>query len=164
MGEQPSNLVNRSGPATVIRRPLIDVKTAMAILDCNEDHVLKRIEDGAIPWVWDIRRNCSVRSCLRLLTRSVVEAQEPQSPGVPVASDEQELASMVDSLLPRTRPTLRGTEVARLFNCSSSHITGLIKDGLLHVSPRETTSFGTDSSPWIARVSLSAFLQKRRFV
>lgn len=134
-------------------RPTVDVWCVCALLDRREDQVLGMVEDGTLPWAIDIRRARSRRRAVRIWSRCV----RSLIAGEAVADMLPEQA--VQCLVPGDSPNVSGVQIARAFNCSSTHVNDLVRDGDLRLVHPKT---GRTTTPLITRKSLAAFIERRR--
>ena len=148
-----------SGALTITlpaRRPLLDLWTVCTLLDLKDREVLSLIENGDLPWVWDIRGSgAETKRCLRILAKDVAALQKGQKP----KGDEDDQV-IIRSFIPVAVATLKASDLARIFNCSNDHITGrLLRDGSL---VRWPSAVREKQSPEVSRDSIVRFLIKRR--
>jgi hypothetical protein len=132
------------------------MKTAMVVLNRDEHQVMRLIKQGALAWAFDVRRASSQRAAVRIFRPCLAEDLETHEPPGP---DPRDLEEVLHAILPAEGPLVPATLVARAFGCSGSHITNLIRDGLLIVarsSPRRAVSAG------LSRGSILGFLRQRR--
>jgi hypothetical protein len=148
--------------ALTLDAPLIGVESARLALRCGEDDILEWILSGDLEWAFDIRRAGARRACCRILTESVIRKQQRQGRLTPRERKVQESHSfeeIFDGLFKQRHPVLFSRELARVWNCGTSHIHNLIDDGLLPIvekyyAPREGFQF--------PRQKIFAFMQSRR--
>src|SRR5713101_9707999 len=139
-----------------VGRPLLSMKTAMVVLNRDERQVMRLIKQGALAWAFDVRRASSQRAAVRIFRPCLAEYLEAPEPPGPAPRDLEEV---LHAILPAEGPLAPATLVARAFGCSGSHITNLIRDGLLIVarsSPRRAVSAS------LSRGSILGFLRERR--
>lgn len=143
-------------------RPMMPIPAAMVLADRGEDYVLAAIETGALPFAWDIRGAASSRREIRIWRSGLlVWLANPLAALAGITTFPEEQTVLV-SMLPHSRPELRGTELQRMFSCGHSHVINLITDGLLVSTTKART--GANGSPRITRASVLKFLQNRRVV
>jgi hypothetical protein len=148
--------------AITLDAPLIGVESARLALRCGEDDVLEWILSGDLEWAFDLRRKGARRACCRILTESVIRKQQRGgrlTPRERKAQKTHPFEEIFDSLFTVRRPVLYSSELARAWNCGTSHIHNLIADGLLPIvrkyyAPRESYQF--------PRQEVFAFMQSRR--
>src|SRR5216683_3436147 len=132
------------------------MKTAMVVLNRDERQVMRLIKQGALAWAFDVRRSSSQRAAVRIFGPCLAEDLETREPPGP---DPRDLEEVLHAILRAEGPLVPATLVARAFGCSGSHITNLIRDGLLVVarsSPRRAVSAG------LSREGVLEFLRQRR--
>jgi hypothetical protein len=127
------------------RTALVTVDTARAVRGVDAESVLDEIEDGRIPWVWDIASLGSERRELRIWAEGLRSAE------CGVRSAEDVIAEIIGT----TRPTLRGSEVERLLLCSAQLVKQLHEAGELRGALVGHTRH-------LRRDSLAEFLRRRR--
>src|SRR5690606_4447730 len=93
-----------------------------AMLDCDSEDVVLKIESGILPYAWDLRIPNAAKAFLRILARSVSEIQSKGK-----ANGDDDLSTVIDSILPHHRDIIRSYELGRMFSCDPCHITHLIK-------------------------------------
>jgi len=138
-------------------RPLCSVNAAMFILDLDEDAVLYRIQDGQLPYAFDISdAGCSRE--VRIWRGGLISIIKRLS--VP---DTITLEDVIREILPKhPGQTLRATELMRCLNCSSTHIHDLIRSGALAEDWRPDR--GQTHTRYVPRISAVEFLRSRRFL
>mgnify|MGYP007046916596 CR=1 FL=1 len=141
-------------------RTLWPIKAALVFLDSSEDKVIALVESGALLWAWDLRSPAARKAELRILVYSLLAYKSADATKFNPATAT---AAEVDSLiLPHSRALLRGVELQRAWSISGSHVQNLIGQGLLVEATERAAKTGPNSSPFITRSSVVAFLQKRR--
>jgi hypothetical protein len=127
------------------RTALVTVDTARAVRGVDAESILAEIDDGRIPWVWDIAMPGADRRELRFWGPAL------EDPGT---ADQAE-ADVLASILGTTRPTLRGAEIEVRLLCSAPHVKRLHEAGeLVGLLVGHTRHIRTDS--------LVAWLRRRR--
>lgn len=132
----------------------------MVIADRNEDYILALVDEGILPFAWDLAGKDSKRRELRLLMTDFKEWVKNPTAWLARGADTRNHEEVIASLFPHSRPELRGTELQRMFSCGHSHIINLIKDGLLTATTEILT--GPNGSPKITRLSIVQLLIARR--
>lgn len=152
------NPIQRELPMHVaIYRPVVTLAGAMAMLDETEYGVRCRIEDGRLPWVWDISASGSAQAELRILTMGVKCLQQD----VPLAADDAEALALVYG---REKPFISGSHFRRSWTCSEDHVHRLIECGAVRVVEGTGWRRGRGGSPCITWRSAADFLHTRRYV
>lgn len=139
--------------------PMHTVRGVMAILDRNEDQVLKLIASGHLSWAFDIAMGQKVRE-IRVLPASVILYQA----GVPSRLNWEEIAA---SLVPDAAQARAGVVVAltsldiqRILNASQRHVEELICcQQLKRIADGRR---GPGGSCKVSAESFLGFLRKRR--
>ncbi|MEO7299002.1 MAG: hypothetical protein ABI042_10565 [Verrucomicrobiota bacterium] len=138
------------------RRPLLSVWSVCSLLDCDSADVTKKIEDGTLPFAWDIHSSRSTKRHVRILARSVAEIQSNGK-----ASAKASLSAVIDSILPHSRERFRACELARFFSCDLCHMTHLVREGsLCEIGKRKHTN----QTRIVTRASVIKFLTARRML
>ena len=157
------------------------MSAVMLYLDLKPRAVLALIESGKLRWAFDIRSESASARTVRVLRESLFEYTRLRPREKFYASEELEFAELVKGVLPErqekktgaalrtsspfakgrvpTEPALRGTEVARCFSCSASHINRLAREKTLRAlnCPRRAKA-----PLLISRSSVIDFLRRRR--
>jgi hypothetical protein len=131
-------------------------------LDILRPKLNTMVENGQLPWVWDLG-NGRQRKELRILGYSVVEQTSGPIPGIG-ATKNLELPEVVNLILPPTRETFRGTELQRMFHLGPDMVSRLSESGELEKVPQQLTNTGVNSSPSFTRRSVIKLLEKRRVI
>jgi hypothetical protein len=142
-------------------RPMHSVNSAMAILDQDEDAVLNLIELGFLAFAFDIRSPKSSKREPRILTESIRSYLRGDHLRAVVDKSDAALDQALKQLFKHSRPTVRGTEIRRAFNCSSQHILDLVAEDCLKRDEKVKLKT-VKSSPAIYRSSVISFLKSRR--
>lgn len=154
-------------PAITLEASLIGIESARIALRCSESQLLAWIASGELEWAFDLRAGDSSRSYIRVLTQSVVKLQQTKRPSnlrrnwrawVAAAPSFEDV---FDSIFRHHRSCIRGGELAREWNCGSSHITNLVDLNLLEVAQK---SHFSNQSRLLSRKSVADFMQQRRMV
>jgi len=147
-----------------LQAPLLDVAAACLALRCTERHLMDWVLGGDLEWTFDLRRAGARRSCLRILTESIVRLRQrhrPLTPGERAAQRLHPFHKVFDPMFPHRKPFLLSTELTRVWACSSGHVHHLVQDGLLrlvdkHYEPCEALQ--------IRRETVFDFMQSRRII
>lgn len=126
-------------------RPLLDVWAIGALLNLDEDDVLYRIEDGQLPFAFDISSPGSRNREVRIWRGSLA------------GNGARDLGQAIADILPPTS-RLSTVQLKRALSCSSSHVHDLVRDGCFEASAKH----GLTCSVWVTRTSAAAFLESRR--
>jgi len=159
------NGVISASPATEQRpcyttRPLLSVGAAMWKLDLTEDQVLALIESGDLLWAFNIAKaGCHART-VRIWTRSLETYEESRANSGTTPQDMPGWEAVEESIFP-TRETLTAIDLARVFNCSSSHLLALVMSGSFRLAKGGWRP-GPGGSPVIETASVKAWLKSRR--
>jgi hypothetical protein len=145
-----------------LRRPLWQADTVQECLHISRGRLVQMIEAGEIAWAWNIGRG-NTRRELRILGHCIVELQT--GPIAEIGNTRNlGLPEVVNLILPKTRQTLRGRELQKLFSCNPDTIRKLHLDGYLDKVPEKLATVGPNSSPRYTRASLVNFFAKRRII
>jgi hypothetical protein len=130
-----------------IKRPFVSVWVAASLLNCSEHRIATRIQDGSLPFAFNIARPGVRRACVRLSTASVLgfRSGAPPFPGLP---------EFLDATFPADKPAYEPAEVAWMMQCDYDHIYNLIRWRVLADVGRRSYE--------ISRESLICFLHERR--
>jgi len=147
-----------------LQAPLLGVEAARLALRCSEKQLMEWVLSGDLEWAFDLRRAGVRRSCLRILTESIVLRQQRNRPITPrekAAQRSHALEDVFDPLFQHHKPYLFSTELARVWACSGSHIHNLIQDGLLG---RVEKDYVPCEAAQVSRQSAFHFMQTRRIL
>jgi hypothetical protein len=150
--------------AITLQAPLVGVEAARLALHCGERHLMAWIHSGDLEWAFDFRRDGARRSCLRILTRSMVAFQQRNRPITPREMAAQRLHRLDDEferMFHHHRPVLVSTELARVWACSPEHVHNLIEDGLMGLADEGP---GARNAAQVTRQSVLQFMQTRRIL
>jgi hypothetical protein len=147
-----------------LQAPLLDMAAACLALRCAERRLMEWVFSGDLEWTFDLRRAGARRSCLRVLTESIVRFRQRNRALTSSERTAQRLhpfGKVFDPMFPHHRPFLLSTELTRVWTCSSSHIHNLVQDGHLclvdkHYEAREAVQ--------IRRETVFDFMQSRRII
>jgi len=134
-----------------IKRPTVDVWTAVAVLGCTKaDTVVELVEDRKLAAL-NISHTAG-RRCLRVLTASLADF-------VAGGKTRRSFEEVFATLFPGHSETVLRSAIARAFTASNELVTRLQRDGLLTaVGP---VRCAVNESPKISRRSLAEFVKGR---
>ncbi len=135
-------------------RPLIPLEAAQIILDLDEDSVLGEIERGTLGWAWDIRTEGATRREVRVWRRSLLQRAAGQDATA-------ELEGVVESIF-KAGEDYRLMQLARWLACSGSHVSNLIRDGLLALVGDRPKHSSAAAYTVVSRASVLRFFDSRR--
>ncbi len=147
-----------------LQAPLLDVAAAGLALRCTERRLMEWVFSGDLEWTFDLRRAGARRSCLRVLTESIVKFRQRNRALTPTERTAQRLhpfGKVFDPMFPHHRPFLLSTELTRVWRCSSSHIHNLVQDGNLRLVDRHHEA---REAVQIRRETVFEFMQSRRII
>jgi len=131
----------------------------------DEDDILALIEEGAIPWCWNIALNPrNMARELRILPdcinhyQATAGARDFTKTFPNLATLEHVLAHLLHG---DDKPFLRSTTIRFLLNCGGQHIINLIDAGILIEMPGTSYKRGPTGAAAIRRASFLRFLQTR---
>jgi hypothetical protein len=145
-----------------LQASLLGVEPARLALRCGEKQLMEWVLSGDLEWVFDLRRAGARRSCLRILTESILLLQRRNRPITPREKAAQRLHPLEDVFDPmfhHHKPVLLSTELARVWACSPEHVHHLIEDGLLGLVDKD---YGPCEAAQVSRQSAFYFMQARR--
>lgn len=128
--------------ATSFRRPLLTIESLMIITDSTEAEILTAIENGVLPFAFDLRSGASRRRCLRIY-----------------AGTADRFEGVFASVFPGQGEAIPAARIARRLTCSNSHVHNLLAEGLLRLRPGRLRAKET---PGVYRKSVFEFLSERR--
>lgn len=124
--------VIRQEPA-LFTRPLVGVWTVLSVTPFDsEDAVKSAIEDGRLRWAWNIACRDSSKAMLRILAQSVTDFVAGRFNAR--ASDEREFSQVERVIFPFAVHSLSASLIARAWNCASSHVANLCREGSLRIA------------------------------
>jgi hypothetical protein len=145
-----------------LEAPLLSVEFARLALRCRESDILDWIRSGDLEWAFDLRSDLSRRSYIRILTESVVLMQQRNrllTLRERKAQRDHPFEVIFDPMFQHHKPFLLSTELARVWNCGTSHIHNLIQDGLLPVVRKP---YALREAFQIPRQRAAEFMKSRR--
>lgn len=146
-------------PQITLCRPLVNLQTAAAALDRHPPAVQRLVEDGSLPWAFDLAVVQRRRMEVRILSQCLRDFQLRQV----AASRALEFDAVLQIIFPLLPPsgTIKADTIARRFNCRTDHIAHLVKSGRLRLAGAPARS-GPGGSPAIEAASVIKFLRQRR--
>ena len=146
-------------PATIRRqrsKPMCSIGAACSLVDKNPDQVLSLIEEGQLPWAWDVSSNPrrSRRKEIRILPAAVAAYMTGRECALT-------WEGVLDVLLPHDEPTLVTKDITRALNVSSTLVFSLVKQKELR--PCSTWQTGPGHSARFPRQCFVDFLERRRW-
>lgn len=143
--------------AAAAKAPLISVEGLRALTGQSEDDVLHLIEDGQLPWAFDIAAPNTKRMELRVWRGSL------NTPGASlgIVLDDVLGRTAWPSSIPEPLRTIEAVQLQRRWVCSSTHIHHLIAAGCLHEAGGGGERKQTHTRH-VTRASAEAFLTERR--
>ena len=153
-GAEPSGR-RREGWRSAIK-PMLPVRGAVALLDKDEDGVVALLEDGSLPWAWNIALNpvTGQKKELRILSACVASYMRGQECRLTWRDVER-------MLVPPAGAVLLGREGQRLLNCSGTHLYTLAARKALKLLSKPKCA--RNGSARIELASWAEFLRARRW-
>jgi hypothetical protein len=146
------------------RRPLWKVETVCDFLDITAIAALHLIEDGSLPWGFEIGVGPNrTRGEVRILAHCAWERAHGPIKNIGPGA-KLDFNAVVELILPHHRPTFKGTELQRLFSCTAQHVGALRRGGELKMIREPRPQSGPNASPHFTRESVIRFLEKRRML
>jgi hypothetical protein len=134
----------------------------MAALDRDADTVLALIEDGTLPWAFNLSTEIYFRRNVRILAQCIADFQK----GKPASNLDfpavMKLIFPMVSSQPGVVAKLKACVIAQRLNVDPSHVDNLRNCGWLKLIPGSKPHRGRGGSPEIEFASVAAFLKKRR--
>ncbi len=154
---QPSALPRQRELALALpsTKPLVHLRTAMDLLDRDEDSILNLILDGQISLAFDIAGLGAAKREIRILARSLDAYKN---------NHVHHLANL-DAVIGQILPpgiAFTASQLKRRLTCNSGHVLNLLAQGLFKPFEGSTAARGPNGSPLITRASATAFLHTRR--
>jgi hypothetical protein len=138
---------------------LWEISTARThLLGENEDSILELIEVGFVLWAWNIGRIGSRE--VRIWPSSVGHYKVTWGSRLETTTEAQILTAIHAAL--GGKPFTTGDRLRLVLNCSSSHVTNLLKAKLLTPVPGTKWGPGPTGSAIITWASVEQFLKSRR--
>ena len=150
-------------PHVEIRRPLVSVWTAVAILDKSEDAVLSLIEGGEIRWAWNIGLSTvHGKRDVRILAANLQDFITGAP--VPRLADAEEFKFVMSFIFPSQYSRITACSFARALNCGSEHALHLMRAGAVRAVKGAVCRSAKGGSPQLTYESILIFFQTRRIV
>jgi len=133
-------------PPFRIGRPFVSVWVAASVLNCSERRIAAWLEDGSLPFAFNIARPGVRRACVRLATdglQGFVCGKHPFAA----------LTEFLEATFPPEKPVYEPARLAWMMQCDYDHIYNLIRAGALSDVGRRSYQ--------ISRESLLRFLNER---
>lgn len=150
------DLRNDDGSRLTYRLPMTSIDGAKPLLGMNEDEIMALIDEGKIRWAWDLACQSRAARFVRILNRSLVCYEKP------FLAQPETLAQVIELILPpvsKITGTVRGTELQRACNVSSTHVINLVEAKIICAKDWKR---GPNGSPLITRSSVVRLLTDRR--
>jgi len=132
-------------------------------LGCDREGVIARIQDGRLPWAFQLNPLGSYCRDLRVLTLCVIELLGIKT-GLPKRTADLTFDEVVAVVMPHSRPTLRGTELQKMFSTFPDAIRQISQRGGFIIEERAKQRYGPNASHRYSRSSVVQFLKKGRVV
>ena len=154
----------------LMRRPLLKLETVCDCLDKTRDQVSAMIDNGELPFAFDlatvfskrrVHRNNQERNWtrqIRVFSLCVAERTGWTNPAGQTKNFS--LPEVIGMILPAR--DVRSTDLKNRFNCSSDHIYNLAPN--FTIIRRPAVKDGPESYTVFKRDSVAAFLEKRRML
>jgi hypothetical protein len=143
----------------LLRCPLMRPQTVQDVLNKSRDEVDSMIEDGSLPFAFDLSTNQGARKDPRIFTLCVAENTGWKNP---VGQTKNfKLPEVIGMILPKR--DVRSTELKKIFACGGDHVYQLAKNNFT-VTRQPTAKDGPDSYTVFQRASVEKFLEKRRMI
>lgn len=144
---------------TLLQRPLLRVETAQDCLNKSRREINAMIENGELPFAFDISTDQGRTKEPRIFTLCVAEKTGWKSP---IGETKNfQLNDVLAMVLPKR--DLRSTETARIFACSGDQIQKLAKLNFT-VTRKPTATDGPNSYTVFSRASVARWLESRRII
>ena len=136
--------------------PCLPVRGVMSILDMAEREVLDLIDDGRLPWAWDVALQPALahKKALRVLPECVTDFAAGRK-------CDLEWRDVVNLLLPGDTELVLATQIERAMNVTETQISRLLRHDLLEAARAGRRGHGGSAA--IYRNSFIRFLHRRRF-
>lgn len=123
--------------------------------------MLARIQDGRLPWAFQLNPlQCYCRD-LRVLTLCVIELLGINT-GLQKRTEDLTFDEVMAIVMPHQRPTLRGTELQKMFSTFPDAIRQISQRGGFIIAERAKQRYGPNASHKYSRASVINFLRKNR--
>ena len=144
----------------LLRRPLWHPSTVEECLDIFRPRLDSMLEDGSLPWAFDLGVG-RYRKEPRILAHCVVERVMGPIPAIGETRNLR-LPEVVNLILPQQRETLRAVELQRWFHAKPDLIRDLGCAGEIKKVKEQLAKQGPKASPRFTRESVVKLLEKRR--
>ncbi len=135
---------------------MFPIRGLVALLDKNEDQVLRLVEDGDLLWAFDLSLIPERARSKEL--RVLAQCAHDYLAG---RKSELEWENVARLVLPHDEPILTSLEIQRSCNVSCAHVTALIRRRQLECVSKGHT--GPKGSARVTASSFTNFLERRRF-
>jgi hypothetical protein len=146
-------------------RPLITIESARSSLPGHdEDDIIALIDEGFIPWAWNIAlKPGRMARELRLLPECVEHYRRTYgSRGVAIDAHLTSIDRVIAHLLKfHDKPFILSTDIRLILNCGSTHVTNLVDAKVLKQLPGTDYRRGPNGAACVTRESLEQFLTAR---
>lgn len=136
-----------------VRRALVSVETAKAVLNTSEDSVLGLIDAGKIRFAFDVARRGARRRTIRIFALSLFDLVNRQS------TQPSQLEDCLKYILPMTAPVVTSSRLTETLNVGATHVAALVKAREIRELPGRRTCTGVRS---LCRASAIQWLKNRR--
>jgi hypothetical protein len=143
----------------LMQRPLMRVQTVQDFLNKTRAEVDEMIEDGSLPFVFDLALNQAARNDPRIFSLCVAESAGWKNPAG--QTKNYQLPEVIGMILPKR--DVRSTELKRIFSCRSDHVYRLAKNNFT-IARKPTAHDGPNSFTIFHRASVERFLTNRRML
>lgn len=145
-------------------RPLWTVGGASAWLKIQQEEITRLVEEGWLEWAWDIGRSGANRREVRIWFHSLETFKRQRARPLAERAGRTPWSpeTVVRAIIGHGRPTLRGTEIQALLNCSIVQVGRLLAAGELIAVRSAPAPAVVSRSPIVLSASLKEFLLRRR--
>jgi hypothetical protein len=140
-----------------LRLPTVDLACAQALLDRHATEITALVEEGRFP-AWNISLTHPPSRSGRFERRFLVRALRDYAEG-PITSDEDFIVIL---LYGQRKPSIRGIDFSRAWNCDSGHTINLVKARVLALMPGTSYGRGRGLTVCITWESAVRFARERR--
>ena len=152
-------------PTVLLRRPVVCMNFAAAVLDRDKKSVLMLVEQGDLPWAWNLAAETFTKQTVRILAQCIADFQQGHAHRTASMTPEE----VFREIFP-TGQAVRAGVVAKLKLCTiarrlcvgADHVTHLVDAGWLNPVAGSAPRRGPGGSQEIEQASLMAFMRKRR--
>ncbi len=153
-------------PQIDFKRPLVSLNTVMAALDRDGLAIVGMIEDGSLPWAFNVGMDDHRRE-IRVLAHCVSDFQNGRL-SQSRALDFSGVLALIFPMLPLVRPgvvaSIKASAVARRFNLKTETAIKLMDAGCFREVSNSVRRCGPGGSPTVELSSVVEFLKQRRIV